>query len=74
MERPEWLQEPCPHWCHGDHSGQEHPTDRKHLTDQTLVPVITQGPERRWQREFKDVIKAEDMTIAVYRRIGDYEV
>lgn len=40
-ERPDWLDEPCPNWCHGDHTGQELPADRYHLSDQVLVPVIT---------------------------------
>lgn len=74
MEHLEWLQQPCPHWCHCDHSGQEHPTDRKRLADQPFATLITQEPEHREQREFKDSIKAEDMAIAVYRKRGDYEV
>ena len=39
VERPEWLDEPCPNWCHGDHSGQDFREDRKHLCEQVLVPV-----------------------------------
>lgn len=37
VERPEWLDEPCPAWCHGDHSGQDFEADRKHLSEQVLV-------------------------------------
>ncbi|AXR74469.1 hypothetical protein DCC27_009395 [Auritidibacter sp. NML130574] len=71
VEHLEWLQQPCPHWCHCDHSGQEHPTDRKRLADQPFATLITQEPEHREQREFKDSIKAEDMAIAVYRKRGE---
>ncbi|WP_300343897.1 hypothetical protein [Nesterenkonia sp.] len=72
-ERPDWLNEPCPAWCHGDHSGQEFPEDRKHLRVQMLVPVILQGPAPRWWNIPGDVVVAEELLIAVYRRVGDRE-
>src|SRR5690606_35005696 len=72
-ERPEWLDEPCPVWCHGDHSHQEFPDDRKHLCDQVLVPVITHGRAPRWRHIPGEVIEAEVLTLAIYRRVGDRE-
>ncbi|MGO1532374.1 hypothetical protein BSP109_02792 [Brevibacterium sp. Mu109] len=72
-ERPEWLDEPCPAWCHGDHSGQEFQTDRKHLSDQVLMPVITQGRAPSWRHIPGDVVVADDLTIAIYQRVGDRE-
>lgn len=73
VECPEWLDEPCPAWCHGDHSGQEFKADRKHLCEQVLVPVITQGRAARWRHIPGDVVEADEMSIAVYRRVGDHE-
>lgn len=72
-ERPEWLVEPCPKWCHGDHSGQELPADRNHLSDQVLVPVITKGRAPSWRRIPGDLVAADDLTIAISQRVGDRE-
>lgn len=73
VERPEWLDEPCPAWCHGGHSGQDFEADRKHLSEQVLVPVIMQGRAPRWRHISGDVVEADELSIAVYRRVGDRE-
>lgn len=73
VERPEWLDQPCPSWRHGDHSGQDFREDRKHLSDQVLVPVITQGRAPGWWHVPGDVVEAEEMSIAIYRRVGERE-
>lgn len=73
VERPEWLDEPCPAWCHGDHSGQDFEADRKHLSETVAVPVITQGRAPRWRHTPGYVIEADELLIAVYRRVGDRE-
>src|SRR5699024_8393614 len=56
VERPEWLDEPCPAWCHGDHSGQDFEADRKHLSETVTVPVITHGRAPRWRHLPGDVV------------------
>lgn len=73
VERPEWLDESCPNWCHGDHSGQDFREDRKHLCEQVLVPVITQGRAPGWRHIPGDVVEAEEISIAIYRRVGERE-
>lgn len=73
IERPEWLDEPCPAWCHGDHSGQDFEADRKHLSETVAVPVITQGRAPRWRHTPGYVIEADELLIAAYRRGGDRE-
>jgi len=73
VERPEWLDEPCPAWCHGDHSGQDFEADRKHLSETVTVPVITHGRAPRWRHLPGDVVEADELPIAVYRRVGERE-
>ncbi|MGO2862615.1 MAG: DUF6907 domain-containing protein [Brevibacterium sp.] len=72
-ERPQWLDAPCPAWCHGDHSGQDFEADRKHLGETVTVPVITHGPAPCWRHIPGDVVEADELLIAVYRRVGDCE-
>lgn len=37
---PSWLTAPCPPWCTRSHHEQDHPEDRRHQDDGTVVPVV----------------------------------
>jgi hypothetical protein len=39
-QRPDWLQEPCPTWCLGDHHDADHPLDRAHQGTMLGVAVV----------------------------------
>lgn len=74
-ERPEWLNEECPPWCRGDHSGQEMPTDRLHASAIDGVPVITMNRHRPAEpgRELLRVVEASEFDVTRHRFVGDAE-
>lgn len=38
--RPPWLDEPCPPWCTRAHAADDHPEDRYHQSEPSIVPVV----------------------------------
>ena len=72
--RPDWLTEPCPSWCSGDHRGQDHPSDRWHHSDYLTVPVIERqrilGPDIE---DIVHILAAEEVTIVVSRAVEHHE-
>ena len=36
---PSWLAEGCPAWCTREHHEDDHPEDRRHQSDGTLIAV-----------------------------------
>lgn len=50
-EQPPWLDEPCPPWCATEHRVDDHPEDRRHLSEgrhvvalMTSAPATAEGP------------------------------
>lgn len=39
-EHPTWLAERCPDWCVRDHAEDDHPDDRYHQSEGSLVPGV----------------------------------
>lgn len=48
--RPTWLEEKCPEWCTRMHLEDDHPEDRYHQDDGTIVPSIVAVLECRTMR------------------------
>ncbi len=48
--RPSWLEEECPAWCTRAHHEDDHPEDRYHQDDGTIVPSIVAVLECRTMR------------------------
>lgn len=74
IDRPDWLSEPCPGWCSGDHRGQAFPADRRHESEHVLVPVI----QRRTEWSTRDlhpthVVEPDALTLAVVREVEQAE-
>lgn len=73
---PDWLSEPCPSWCCGDHEGQEHPADRRHFSDLPTVPVTTLV--RHVSADHPSTIErdaaATDFTVELSRYVGDQDI
>jgi hypothetical protein len=68
--RPSWLSEPCPAWCTRSHHDDDHPDDRWHDSETTLVPVTalrrdTGAGAGRFEPEQAVV------TIVTSRHVGD---
>lgn len=38
--RPPWPGEPCPPWCTRAHAPDDHPEDRYHQSEASLLPVV----------------------------------
>ena len=38
--RPTWLREACPAWCARDHRERDHPEDRYHQSEASVLQVI----------------------------------
>lgn len=73
-ERPDWLAEPCPAWCDGEHDGQELEADRRHHSIYRVVPVIQ--PEGRWPRRghrVDDRAEADELNVIAFRDVGARE-
>ncbi len=45
-DRPRWLAEPCPAWCTREHRDADHPEDRYHQSEASIVVGVQRtGPE-----------------------------
>ncbi|MFT4259494.1 DUF6907 domain-containing protein [Microbacterium sp.] len=74
FERPDWLTEPCPAWCDGEHAGQHLEDDRCHHSDYRVVPIIQQ--QRRWPRPALrpgDDVEAGELNVLTFRSVGARE-
>lgn len=60
----------CPHWCVEDHATQLHPDDQRHLSASVLVQVIAR-PRR--STNLGAAPQAEELGIAIHRRVGEFE-
>lgn len=38
--RPAWPGEPCPPWCTREHTAGDHPEDRYHQSEPSILPVV----------------------------------
>ncbi|HVK29747.1 MAG TPA: hypothetical protein VM575_15520 [Nocardioides sp.] len=38
--QPPWPDAPCPPWCTREHAADDHPEDRYHQSEPTLLPVV----------------------------------
>ena len=75
-KQPDWLDEPCPSWCEGDHSGQQFPADRRHQTELRIVPVVERN--RRWRAaEYggcAKLIDAGELHVLAVRDLDDADI
>lgn len=39
-QHPSWLRERCPGWCSRDHQQHDHPEDRYHQSEASVVPGV----------------------------------
>ncbi|WGL53033.1 hypothetical protein P5P86_04220 [Nocardioides sp. BP30] len=39
-QHPTWLTEGCPPWCTGEHGQLDHPDDRYHRSEASIVPGV----------------------------------
>ncbi|MFC7925166.1 DUF6907 domain-containing protein [Microbacterium laevaniformans] len=71
-ERPSWLVEPCPPWCHEDHADQDHPVDRYHQSRQILVPVV--APKRATVEDVSAssdrAVESDEMAVLALQPVG----
>lgn len=56
QSRASWQAEPCPPWCVREHHDNDHPDDRYHDSDTTLVSAVMADRDRlggtgRWTHE-----------------------
>ncbi|MGO1292286.1 MAG: DUF6907 domain-containing protein [Micrococcaceae bacterium] len=73
--RPDWLTEPCPSWCCGDHRGQHHPADRVHFSEARLVPVIERLRARDPSSgEIQVYASACDAALVAVQAVGERDV
>lgn len=74
--RPDWLTEPCPPWCAGEHHEQDAPEDRDHYSAYHAIPVIQPRFERGHRSLYvpdHDVVEAEELGIVAVRGVGARE-
>ena len=38
--RPPWSKQPCPPWCTREHAADDHPEDRYHQSEPSILPVV----------------------------------
>lgn len=69
-DRPDWLSEPCPAWCSGDHRNQEHPADRRHESAYLVIPIIQ---PLDGGTAAGDAVEADELNIVAVRRVGARE-
>lgn len=73
-DKPTWLQEPCPPWCTGDHSGQDFVVDRHHESPLMTIPVIQQITV--WpavDAEPRHLLDAGELVLVLTRPVGGDE-
>lgn len=73
-ERPDWLTEPCPAWCDGEHVDQHLVADRRHHSGYHVVPIIQargHWPTARQTRS--DDVEADELNILAFRDVGAWE-
>lgn len=73
LERPDWLTEPCPSWCDGEHADQNHPDDRRHHSSYHVVPIIQQASSRDRTQLPGDDVEADQLNVLATRRVGARE-
>lgn len=71
-ERPDWLTEPCPAWCSGDHDGQQYPADRQHQSPQHWHPAVMQHRDHDGHHPTRFPTATEFCVVAV-RYVGERE-
>lgn len=72
--KPHWLTEPCPSWCDGDHTGQEHVVDRRHQTELAALPAIVRHCDQsNSDQEQHETAVAEEVIVVMHRRVGGGE-
>lgn len=65
---PTWLDEACPSWCTRDHRERDHPEDRYHQSDPTMV-TVTAGDGATVP--VTDSLETIDMLVLLGRYVGD---
>lgn len=65
---PTWLTEPCPSWCVRDHREDDHPDDRYHQSEPTIVPAIAGDGDAV---PATDSLMAVDLSVRVGRHLDD---
>lgn len=68
-QHPEWLVEPCPAWCDGEHADQLFEADRRHHSERRLVPVI----QRQEPSSLGDSAESDELNIVVVKDVGSCE-
>ncbi|MCL2542283.1 MAG: hypothetical protein FWE71_07485 [Nocardioidaceae bacterium] len=66
--RPTWLVEECPSWCVRDHRESDHPEDRYHHGEASLVPVVL---ARDRFVPASASLEATDLVVCRGRHVGD---
>lgn len=72
-ERPDWLTEPCPAWCDGEHADQHLEADRRHHSDYFVVPIIQQHYWPHGSLRVGDDVEADELNVLAFRDVGARE-
>lgn len=66
--RPVWLDEACPTWCTRDHREGDHPEDRYHQSEPSMVPLIASAGTTI---DVVESLEAIDMLVLLGCHVGD---
>lgn len=66
--RPPWLAEPCPPWCTRAHAADDHPEDRYHQSEPSIVPVVAGAADAV---PVTTSLRAMTLTVRLGRYAGD---
>ncbi|MCU1440456.1 MAG: hypothetical protein JWP85_1453 [Rhodoglobus sp.] len=71
-ERPTWQVDPCPEWCAGAHTENDHVDDRVHRSEGIAVPAVIRSKRLGSTRvEFDE--EAGDVEVGISRTDGQRE-
>ncbi|GAA1527942.1 DUF6907 domain-containing protein [Nocardioides humi] len=66
--RPTWLLEPCPAWCTREHVEDDHPEDRYHSSEASVVPAIATDEDRLPPSASADAV---ELIVGMTRPVGE---